>query len=98
MDVFVENLGKIWSQGSPEELVALTGINHSFGAQRFSCLLGPSGCGKSTLIKIVGGLALGLRGPGTHCLFGAPSAADAGKPVRNDVARAGPFSVAHGDR
>ena len=35
---------------------ALKGINLTFRASEFVCVLGPSGCGKTTLLNIIGGL------------------------------------------
>jgi NitT/TauT family transport system ATP-binding protein len=62
MEVFVEDVTKIWPGRHGASIVALDRFTHCFASGRFSCLLGPSGCGKSTLVQIVGGLEMATSG------------------------------------
>ena len=62
MEVFVEDVTKIWPGRRGASVVALDRFTHRFSSGRFSCLLGPSGCGKSTLVQIVGGLETATSG------------------------------------
>lgn len=56
MEIRVQEVSKLWGQASAEPTLAVDNASHTFGSQKFTCLLGPSGCGKSTLLQIVGGL------------------------------------------
>jgi NitT/TauT family transport system ATP-binding protein len=56
MDVFVEDISKVWGGRNGRGVVALERVTHRFRSGRFSCILGPSGCGKSTLLHVIGGL------------------------------------------
>ena len=49
-------LGKVFSPGADEEVVALQDINLDIAAGEFVSLVGPSGCGKSTLMRLIGDL------------------------------------------
>lgn len=52
----VENLQKIYSEGSANETRALDDINLNFDEGEFIVLSGPSGSGKTTLLNLIGGL------------------------------------------
>ena len=49
-------VGKVFSPGADEEVVALQDINLAIAAGEFVSLVGPSGCGKSTLMRLIGDL------------------------------------------
>lgn len=57
MEIRVQGVCKLWGQASTEPTLAIESATHTFGSQKFTCLLGPSGCGKSTLLQIMGGLS-----------------------------------------
>src|SRR5687767_15714611 len=57
MEIRVENVCKLWGQETLEPTLAIDSATHTFGSQKFTCLLGPSGCGKSTLLQIIGGIS-----------------------------------------
>ena len=52
----INNLQKIYSQGSANETKALNEINLNFDEGEFIVLSGPSGSGKTTLLNLIGGL------------------------------------------
>jgi len=54
--VSLANVTKVFNQGRPDEVTALSGINLVIGAGRFVSLIGPSGCGKSTLLRLIADL------------------------------------------
>jgi NitT/TauT family transport system ATP-binding protein len=74
MDVIVEEVRQVWSSRRGSPVVALDGVSHRFGSQRFSCILGPSGCGKSTLVQIIGGIEAATSGSIEICDPGAANA------------------------
>lgn len=47
---------KIWAEGTPRALEALSDVNLEVAPSEFVVLLGPSGCGKSTLLYLIAGL------------------------------------------
>ncbi len=69
MLIRLESVTKIYNQGKPNEVQAVTDIDLDVAEQTMVCLQGPSGSGKSTLLSIIG------------CIFPPPSgrAAIAGK-------------------
>lgn len=52
----INNLQKIYSEGSANETKALDDINLNFSEGEFIVLSGPSGSGKTTLLNLIGGL------------------------------------------
>ena len=54
--VSLHNVSKVFNQGRPDEVTALSDINLVIGAGRFVSLIGPSGCGKSTLLRLIADL------------------------------------------
>lgn len=55
-DILLQNVTKVFPDGSGQEIPVLAGINLEVGAGSFVSLLGPSGCGKSTLLRLLAGL------------------------------------------
>jgi NitT/TauT family transport system ATP-binding protein len=54
--VSIQNVNKIFGQGTHNEVHALKDINLDIQPNEFTSLIGPSGCGKSTLLRVVGDL------------------------------------------
>ena len=52
----VQNVKKVFNEGSESQSNALMGIDLSIGKEEFIVISGPSGSGKSTLLNIIGGL------------------------------------------
>lgn len=52
----VQNVKKVFNEGSQSQSNALRGIDLSIGKEEFIVISGPSGSGKSTLLNIIGGL------------------------------------------
>jgi NitT/TauT family transport system ATP-binding protein len=54
--VVVDKVTKVFNQGRPDEVVALSDVDLVVGDGEFVSLIGPSGCGKSTLLRLVADL------------------------------------------
>jgi NitT/TauT family transport system ATP-binding protein len=54
--VSIQNLNKIFGQGSGNQVHALKDIDLDIQPNEFISLIGPSGCGKSTLLRAIGDL------------------------------------------
>ena len=54
--VSLQNVGKVFGEGSDNQTVAVQDINLEIAAGEFVSIIGPSGCGKSTLLRLVGDL------------------------------------------
>ena len=54
--VVVDNVTKVFNQGRPDEVVALSDVGLTVGDGEFVSLIGPSGCGKSTLLRLIADL------------------------------------------
>ena len=56
------NARKVFSEGKPNEVIALEDINVRVKEGGFVSLIGPSGCGKSTLLRLMAGLVPATSG------------------------------------
>ena len=54
--ISVKNVDKVFNQGSPNAVTALTGIDLDIRHGEFVSFIGPSGCGKSTLLRVIADL------------------------------------------
>jgi NitT/TauT family transport system ATP-binding protein len=54
--VSIQNVNKIFGQGTGNQVHALKDINLTIQPNEFVSLIGPSGCGKSTLLRTIGDL------------------------------------------
>jgi NitT/TauT family transport system ATP-binding protein len=54
--VVVDKVTKVFNQGRPDEVVALSDVDLAVKDGEFVSLIGPSGCGKSTLLRLVADL------------------------------------------
>ncbi len=58
----LEDLHKIYGEGTPNEVHALRGVNLQIKCGEMIAIMGPSGCGKTTMLNICGGLDLPTSG------------------------------------
>ncbi|MCB0213095.1 MAG: ABC transporter ATP-binding protein [Anaerolineae bacterium] len=72
--VLIENLNKIFNQGSKNAVYALKDIDLKIKPNEFISLIGPSGCGKSTLLRVIGDLVKPTSGNITVNNKSAPKA------------------------
>jgi NitT/TauT family transport system ATP-binding protein len=54
--VVVNNVSKVFNQGTPKQVDALVDIDLRIEPGQFVSLIGPSGCGKSTLLRLIANL------------------------------------------
>jgi NitT/TauT family transport system ATP-binding protein len=54
--VEITGVTKVFNQGRPDEVTALSDVDLSIGDGQFVALIGPSGCGKSTLLRLIADL------------------------------------------
>ncbi|MEU8818599.1 ABC transporter ATP-binding protein [Actinoplanes sp. NPDC048796] len=52
----VSSVTKVFNQGRPDEVAALSDVDLTVGDGEFVSLIGPSGCGKSTLLRLIADL------------------------------------------
>ena len=70
--VVVGNVTKVFNQGRPDEVLALSDVDLTVGDGEFVSLIGPSGCGKSTLLRLIADLI--PPSTGTVTVAGQPAA------------------------
>lgn len=58
----LEDLHKVYGEGTPNEVHALRGVNLQIKRGEMVAIMGPSGCGKTTMLNICGGLDLPTSG------------------------------------
>ncbi len=54
--ITINNLNKIYNEGTDIPVHAVNNVNLEFEEGEFSAIVGPSGCGKTTLLNMIGGL------------------------------------------
>jgi NitT/TauT family transport system ATP-binding protein len=54
--VSLQDVAKVFGEGTPNSVLALKDINFEVTSGEFVSLIGPSGCGKSTLLRLVADL------------------------------------------
>jgi len=60
--VHAQGVWKIFNEGAPNEVTALSDVNIDVRKSEFVSLIGPSGCGKSTLLRVIADLTSASRG------------------------------------
>jgi NitT/TauT family transport system ATP-binding protein len=70
--VVLDHVSKVFNEGRPDQVVALSNIDLTIQRGQFVSLIGPSGCGKSTLLRLIADLTTPTSGAVTV----------AGKPAR----------------
>ena len=69
--VSVSGVTKVFNQGRPDEVTALSEVDLTVGPGEFVSLIGPSGCGKSTLLRLIADLI--APSTGTVTVAGKPA-------------------------
>nr|BFE61838.1 ABC transporter ATP-binding protein [Dactylosporangium thailandense] len=54
--VSIAGVTKVFNQGRPDEVTALSDVDLTVDSGQFVSLIGPSGCGKSTLLRLIADL------------------------------------------
>ncbi|WP_433218386.1 ABC transporter ATP-binding protein [Dactylosporangium sp. CS-047395] len=54
--VSIAGVSKVFNQGRPDEVAALSDVDLTVDSGQFVSLIGPSGCGKSTLLRLIADL------------------------------------------
>jgi NitT/TauT family transport system ATP-binding protein len=70
--VSLSHVSKVFNEGRPDEVTALSDIDLAIGTGQFVSLIGPSGCGKSTLLRLIADLI--PASAGTVEVAGKPAA------------------------
>jgi NitT/TauT family transport system ATP-binding protein len=70
--VSIAGVTKVFNQGRPDEVAALSDVDLTVDSGQFVSLIGPSGCGKSTLLRLVADLI--EPSTGTVTVGGKPAA------------------------
>lgn len=61
-DVVLNEVSKVFNEGSEEEVHAVDEINLDVTQGKFASLLGPSGCGKTTTLRLIAGFEFPTSG------------------------------------
>jgi NitT/TauT family transport system ATP-binding protein len=69
--VAVDKVVKVFNQGRPDEVLALSDVDLTVRDGEFVSLIGPSGCGKSTLLRLIADLIPATTG--TVTVAGKPA-------------------------
>jgi putative ABC transport system ATP-binding protein len=83
----LENLGMVFSSGTPDENTALRNINLRVGSGEFITIIGSNGAGKSTLYNTIAGTIF----PTSGRIFIRDSAAPEGEGRERDITRAAEY-------
>jgi NitT/TauT family transport system ATP-binding protein len=54
--VVLDNVSKVFNEGRPDQVVAVSNVDLTVARGQFVSLIGPSGCGKSTLLRLIADL------------------------------------------
>jgi NitT/TauT family transport system ATP-binding protein len=69
--VVLNNVSKVFNEGRPDQVVALSNVDLIVQRGQFVSLIGPSGCGKSTLLRLIADLT--APSTGTVTVAGKPA-------------------------
>ncbi|GAA3278360.1 ABC transporter ATP-binding protein [Dactylosporangium vinaceum] len=69
--VSIAGVTKVFNQGRPDEVTALSDVDLTVDSGQFVSLIGPSGCGKSTLLRLIADLI--APSSGTVTVAGKPA-------------------------
>ncbi len=69
--VVLDNVSKVFNEGRPDQVVALSTVDLTVQPGQFVSLIGPSGCGKSTLLRLIADLTAPTTG--TVTVAGQPA-------------------------
>ena len=69
--VVLNNVSKVFNEGRPGQVVALSNVDLTVQRGQFVSLIGPSGCGKSTLLRLIADLT--APSAGTVTVAGKPA-------------------------
>ena len=69
--VVLDNVSKVFNEGRPDQVAAVSTVDLTVQPGQFVSLIGPSGCGKSTLLRLIADLT--TPSAGTVTVAGKPA-------------------------